>query len=228
MRLDLARRLAAEALGTAFLLIAAVGSGIMASRLSTADTGLQLFENAAATAVALAGLILMFGEVSGAHFNPAVTLLDRMLGTISTRDAALYIAVQIAGGCAGTVIANVMFELPAIEVSTKTRSSSGLWIAEVIATVGLLLLIQSCVRTNRTGVLPFAVGGWIGGAYWFTASTSFANPAVTMARTLTGSFSGIAPASVPGFVAMQVIGTVIAFALVKFFYPHPRSESASA
>lgn len=226
LHLDLPRRLAAEALGTALLVIAVVGSGIMASRLSTADTGLQLLENAAATAVALAGLILMFGEVSGAHFNPAVTLLDRMLGSITTRDATLYIAVQIAGGCAGTVLANVMFGLPAIEISTMTRSSGGLWLAEVIATVGLLLLIQSCVRTNRKGALPFAVGGWIGGAYWFTSSTSFANPAVTIARTLSDSFAGIAPASVPAFVVMQLMGTVIALFLVKFFYPHPRPETA--
>lgn len=224
LRLNLSRRLAAEALGTSFLVLAVIGSGIMADRTSAGEAGLQLFENAAATAVALAGLILMFREISGAHFNPAVTLLERMFKTITTRDAILYISVQIVGGCAGAVLANVMFGLPAIAISTQTRSSVGLWLAETVATVGLLLLIQSCVRTNQRSVLPFAVGGWIGGAYWFTASTSFANPAVTIARTLSDSFAGIAPASVPPFIAMQLIGTLISFGLIKFFYPPHRPE----
>lgn len=223
--LPLVRRLAAEAFGTAMLIVAIVGSGIAASRLSTGDIGFQLLENAAATACALIGLILMFAEVSGAHFNPLVSLLDRMLGTITTRDAGLYMLAQVVGGCAGSVLANLMFELPAIRLSTQSRSSSALWLSEVIATVTLLLLIQACVRTGRARVVSFAVGAWIGGAYWFTSSTSFANPAVTIARTLSDTFAGIAPASAPMFIVMQLIGTVIAFGLVRLFYPHNLSEN---
>lgn len=217
---DLVRRLVAEALGTALLIVAVVGSGIMASQLSPDDVGLQLLENAVATAAALVGLILMFGAVSGAHFNPAVTLTDRLLGTMSTRETTWYIAAQVLGGCLGTVVANLMFELPAIELSTKDRSSPGLWLSEVVATVGLLLVIQGCVRTGRSNAVPFAVGAWIGGAYWFTSSTSFANPAVTIARTLSDTFAGIAPASAPMFIAMQLVGVALAFALVRYLYPH--------
>ncbi len=223
--LDLTRRLAAEAFGTGMLIVAVIGSGIMASRLSTGDVGLQLLQNAAATAAALIGLILMFGEVSGAHFNPVVTLLDRLLGTTSTRDSGLYVAAQIVGGCAGAMLVNVMFELPAIDISTKTRSSGALWLSEVVATVTLLLLIQGCVRTGRAKAVPFAVGAWIGGAYFFTSSTSFANPAVTIARTLSDTFAGIAPASAPMFILMQLVGLVIAFGLVRLFYPHSQSET---
>ncbi len=225
LRLDLVRRLAAEAFGTGMLIVAVIGSGIMASRLSTGDVGLQLLENAAATAGALIGLILMFAEVSGAHFNPVVSLLDRLLGTTTTRDTALYAAAQVLGGCAGAMLANLMFQLPAVNVSTKTRSSGALWLSEVVATVTLLLLIQGCVRTGRAKAVPFAVGAWIGGAYWFTSSTSFANPAVTIARTLSNTFAGIAPSSAPMFILMQLIGAVIAFGLVRLFYPHPHSET---
>jgi len=225
LRLDLARRLAAEALGTAFLIIAVIGSGIMASRLSPSDVGLQLLENAAATAGALVGLILMFGAVSGAHFNPVVTLTDRLLGTTSTRDTGLYVVAQVVGGCAGAIVANVMFELPAVELSTKDRSSPALWLSEVVATVGLLLVIQGCVRTGRARAVPFAVGAWIAGAYWFTSSTSFANPAVTVARTLSDTFAGIAPSSAPMFIVMQLVGAVIAFGLVRLFYPHVHPET---
>ena len=216
---DLARRLVAEALGTGLLIIAVIGSGIMASRLSPGDVGLQLLENAAATAAALIGLILIFGAVSGAHFNPAVTLLDRAFGDITSRDAGLYVVAQIIGGCLGAVVANLMFELNAIELSTKERSSGALWLSEVVATVGLLLVIHGCVRTGRAGVVAFAVGLWIGGAYWFTSSTSFANPAVTIARTLSDSFAGIEPSSAPMFIVMQVIGAAIAYPLIRFLYP---------
>jgi arsenate reductase len=216
--LGLSRRLAAESLGTALLVVAVIGSGIMAGTLSN-DVGLQLLENAAATAGALVGLILMFGAVSGAHFNPVVTLTDRLVGTISTRDAGLYVVAQVVGGCLGAVLVNLMFELPAVELSTKDRSSPGLWLSEVVATVTLLLVIQGCVRSGRARMVPFAVAAWIGGAYWFTSSTSFANPAITVARTLSDTFAGIEPASVPAFLAAQLLGCVVACALIRFFYP---------
>lgn len=219
--LDLGRRLAAEALGTALLVAAVVGSGIAASRLSAGDVGLQLLENAGATTGALIGLILMFGAVSGAHFNPAVTLLDRALGSISSRDACLYVVAQVVGGCLGTILANLMFSAPAIELSTHDRSSGAHWLSEVVATVALLLLIQGCVRSGRTSAIPFAVGAWIGGAYFFTSSTSFANPAVTVARTLSDTFAGIAPRAVPMFVAMQLVGVAVAYGLVRLFHPDP-------
>jgi glycerol uptake facilitator-like aquaporin len=219
LQLDLARRLTAEALGTGLLIVAVIGSGIMASRLSPDDTGLQLLENAAATAGALITLIWMLGAVSGAHFNPVVTLIDRSFGAISTRDTGLYITAQVAGGCLGAIVANLMFSLPAIDLSTQDRSSGALWLSEVVATVGLLLVIQGCVRSGRADVVAVAVGVWIGGAYFFTSSTSFANPAVTVARTLSDSFAGIAPASAPMFIVMQLVGAAIALALIRFLYP---------
>lgn len=219
LRLDLARRLVAEGLGTCLLIIAVVGSGIMATNLSPNDVGLQLLENAAATAGALIGLILMFGAVSGAHFNPAVTLVDWRFGSIGGRDTGLYIVAQTIGGCIGAVVANVMFSLPAFELSTKERSSGALWLSEVVATIGLLLVIHGCVRTGRASVVPFAVGLWIGGAYFFTSSTSFANPAVTVARMFSDSFAGIEPASAPMFIVMQLIGAAAAFLLIRFLYP---------
>jgi glycerol uptake facilitator-like aquaporin len=225
LAVDLPRRLAAEALGTGLLIVAVIGSGIMASRLSPDDVGLQLLENAAATAAALIGLILIFGAVSGAHFNPVVTLVDRWFGAVTNRDTALYIIAQIIGGCLGAIVANVMFELPAVEWSTKERSSGSLWLSEVVATIGLLLVIHGCVRSGRKDVVAFAVGLWIGGAYWFTSSTSFANPAVTIARTLSDSFAGIKPSSAPMFIVMQLIGAVIAVALVRFFYAQPSDSS---
>jgi len=226
LRLDLPRRLAAEALGTGLLIVAVIGSGIMASRLSPGDIGLQLFENAFATAGALVGLILMFGAVSGAHFNPVVTITDRLLGTVTTRDTVLYVCAQVVGGCLGAMLANIMFELPAAEFSTHHRSSGALWVSEIVATVGLLLVINGCVRSGRASVVPFAVGAWIAGAYWFTSSTSFANPAVTIARTLSDTFAGIAPSSAPMFIVMQFAGMVLAFGLIRFFYPHVHEESS--
>jgi glycerol uptake facilitator-like aquaporin len=216
--LDVKRRLVAEAVGTGFLVVAVVGSGIMAARLSPVDVGLQLLENAAATACALVALIWTFGASSGGHFNPIVTLLDRAFGDISSRDAALYVVAQVAGGCLGAVAANVMFELPAIELSTNDRSSAALWFSEVLATAGLLVVIHGCVRSGRANVVAVAVGVWIGGAYFFTSSTSFANPAVTIARTLSDSFAGIAPASAPMFILMQLIGVTVAYALVRYLF----------
>ena len=225
LRPALARRLVAEAVGTALLIIAVLGSGIMAQRLSPNDVGLQLLENAFATAGALVGLILIFAMVSGAHFNPVVTLVDRLFGSMSTRDAALYIGAQVVGGCVGAMVANVMFELPAINLSTHVRSSGALWLSEVVATIGLLLVIHGCVRTGRASAVPFAVAAWIGSAYWFTSSTSFANPAVTVARMLSDSFSGIKPSSAPRFVLMQLVGALLAFALIRFIYPNSVEES---
>jgi len=228
LRLDLPRRLVAEALGTALLVMAVVGSGIMATQLSPDDVGLQLLGNAFATMGALVGLILVFGTVSGAHFNPVVSVLDRLFGSLSSGDTVAYVAAQVVGGCAGAVLANLMFELPAVELSTTDRSSPALWLSEVVATVGLLLVIHGCVRTGRAAVVPFAVGLWIGGAYWFTSSTSFANPAVTIARMLSDTFAGIAPSSVPPFVVAQVAGMFVAWGLIRFLFPHPvehREES---
>jgi glycerol uptake facilitator-like aquaporin len=222
LHLDLGRRLVAEALGTCLLIIAVVGSGIMATRLSPDDVGVQLLENSFATGAALVGLILMFGGVSGAHFNPVVTLVDRLFGTISNRDASAYIAAQIIGGCAGALLANAMFELPTLELATKQRSGGALWLSEIIATIGLLLVIHGCVRTGRSSAVPFAVGAWIAGAYWFTSSTSFANPAVTIARTLSDSFAGIKPSSAPMFIVMQLVGAALAFVLIRFLYPNPK------
>jgi arsenate reductase len=215
----LSRRLAAELVGTALLLIAVVGSGIAASRLSPGDVGLQLLENAGATAAALVAIILAVGPVSGAHLNPVVSLADRVFGGVSTAHAAAYAAVQVLGGIVGVIVANLMFGLPPIEVSTTVRSSSGLWLAEVVATFGLLLVIFGVVRSRRASVAPFAVGAYIGGAYLFTASTSFANPAVTLARTLSDTFTGIAPASVPPFIAAQLAGAVLAIPVIRLLYP---------
>jgi glycerol uptake facilitator-like aquaporin len=223
--LDLGRRLAAEALGTCLLIIAVIGSGIMASRLSPDDVGIQLLENAFATGAALVGLILMFAGVSGAHFNPVVTLVDRLFGTISTCDTAAYIAAQILGGCVGAFVANTMFELATFELATTQLSGGALWLSEVVATIGLLLVIHGCVRTGRAAAVPFAVGAWIAGAYWFTSSTSFANPAVTIARTLSDSFAGIEPSSAPMFIVLQLIGMLLAFALIRYLYPHSLPEA---
>jgi len=214
-----ARKVFAEALGTALLVMAVIGSGIAAARLSPGDVGLQLLENAAATAAALIAIILAVGPVSGAHLNPVVTLADRVFGGMTSGDAAAYIAAQVGGGVVGAVVANVMFSLPAVELSTHTRSSAALWSSEVVATFGLLLVIFGVVRSGRSTVAPFAVGAYIGAAYFFTSSTSFANPAVTLARTLSDTFAGIAPSSVPAFVVAQLMGATLAVGAVGVLYP---------
>lgn len=180
----LARRVVAEFAGTAILLIAVVGSGIMAQRLSPGDVALQLLANSTASAAALVALILAVGPVSGAHLNPVVSLADRLFGGLTWRDTFAYWVAQVLGGLIGTVTANLMFGLPALEVSSKARFGPGLWLGEVVATLGLVLTIFGVVRSGRSSVAPFAVGAYIGGAYWFTSSTSFANPAVTIARML--------------------------------------------
>ncbi|MDP9452521.1 MAG: aquaporin family protein [Actinomycetota bacterium] len=219
MSLDLARRALAELVGTALLLVAVVGSGIAAQRLSPSDPGLQLLENAAATAAALTAIILAVGPVSGAHLNPVVTLADRVFGGLDTASTGVYLSAQMAGAAIGTVVANLMFSLPPIQLSSTVRSGGGLWLAEVVATFGLLLVIFGVVRSGRTPAAPFAVGAYIGGAYFFTASTSFANPAVTLARTLSDTFTGIAPASAPAFTLAQLAGAVLAVLTVRILYP---------
>lgn len=219
MHRDLTRRAGAEALGTAFLVAIVVGSGIAAQRLSPNDTGLQLLENSLATGLGLVALILAFGPVSGAHFNPVVTLADRLLAGLPTRDSLVYVMAQIAGGVAGVMLANLMFELPAVTVSTAVRSSPNLWLSEIVATFGLLLVILGVVRSRNAAAAPFAVGVYIAAAYWFTSSTSFANPAVTLARTLTDTFAGISPASMPAFVVAQVVGALLAIAVGGLLFP---------
>jgi arsenate reductase len=215
----LARRVVAESVGTAFLLAAVIGSGIAASRLSPNDTGLQLFENAAATAAALIAIILALGPVSGAHLNPVITLVDWLLGGVRRAEALAYIGAQILGAILGVVVANLMFGLHAVQVSQTDRSGGGLWLGEVVATLGLVLIVFGVVRSRRPSAAPFAVGAYIASAYFFTSSTSFANPAVTLARTLSDSFAGIAPSSAPAFVIAEFVGCALGLVLVRFLYP---------
>ena len=217
------RRVGAELVGTAFLVMAVVGSGIAASRLSPDDVGLQLLENSLVTGAALVALILALQPVSAA-FNPVVTLVERLLGLISTREALTLSTAQIVGGVLGTVLANLMFELPAVTLSTQDRGSAGHWLAEVVATVGLVLIIFGTLRTGRGDSVAFAVGGYITAAYWFTSSTSFANPAVTVARMFSDTFAGIAPAAAPVFVLMQVLGGLVALGMVHLLFPTPTKE----
>jgi arsenate reductase len=219
------RRLLAEFIGTAILLAAIIGSGIAAQRLSPHDTGLELLENAFATSAALVAIILAFGPVSGAHFNPVITLADRLLGGMTTAIAAGYVLVQLAGAALGALVANLMFSLPAAEISTKVRYGAGLWLAESVATFGLVLVVFALVRSGRSALAAPAVGVYIAAAYWFTASTSFANPAVTIARTLSDTFAGIAPRSVLPFILAQLVGGGIAVATARFLYPRPQSQT---
>jgi glycerol uptake facilitator-like aquaporin len=215
----LVRKAVAELVGTALLLLAVVGSGIAAKRLSPGDTGLELLENALATGVALTAIIIAVGTVSGAHLNPVVSLVDAAFGGLSRRELAVYVAAQLAGA---VLVANLMFSLPAVTISTHVRSSPGLWLSEVIATLGLLLVIFGAVRSSRAGVVPFAVGAYITGAYFFTSSTSFANPAVTIARELSNTFAGISPGSVLPFIAAQLVGAGLAWLLVSVLFPRER------
>jgi arsenate reductase len=214
------RRLFAEFLGSAFLAALVVGSGIAAQQLSQ-DAGLQLLENAAATAAGLFAIILMFGPVSGGHFNPVVSLVDAASGGLSRRDVLAYAAAQVAGCITGAVTANAMFALSAISISTHHRASPAHLFAEAIATFGLILVILALVRTGRAATAPAAVGAYIGAAYWFTSSTSFANPAISVGRIFSDTFAGIAPASVPGFVIAQLAGGAAAVAVARVLYPVP-------
>jgi arsenate reductase len=216
---DLARRASAEAVGTAFLVAIVVGSGITAQRLSPSNTGLQLLESSIATGAGLAALILALGPISGGHFNPVVTLADRMLGGTTGRDTAVYVGTQVVGGCTGAVVANLMFELAPVTLSTQSRSSPGLWLGEFVATFGLVTIILGVVDSKHAHAAAFAVGGYIAAAYWFTSSTSFANPAVTVGRTLTNTFAGIAPSSAPLFIVFQIAGGLTAVGLARFWRP---------
>ncbi len=223
----LPRRLFAEFLGSAFLAATVIGSGIAAAQLSPGDTGLQLLENAAATAAGLFTFILVFGPVSGAHFNPVVSLVDAAFGGLRWRHALAYIPAQVAGCIAGAVAANLMFSLSAISVSTHHRASPAHLFAEVIATLGLLLVVFSLARSRRGNQAAAAVGAYIGAAYFFTSSTSFANPAIDVGRIFSNTFAGIAPASVPAFVAFQLIGGAVAIAAIRTLYPDITPEEAA-
>jgi glycerol uptake facilitator-like aquaporin len=213
------RRLLAELLGSAFLAALVIGSGIAARSLSPADTGLQLLENASATAAGLFAIIVMFGPVSGGHFNPVVSLADATLRGITWRDALLYAPAQVGGCALGAIVANGMFELSAVSISTHHRASPAHLLAEVIATAGLVLVIFALARTRRASMAPAAVGAYIGAAYFFTSSTSFANPAITVGRMFSDTFAGIAPASTPGFVIAQLVGGAVAIVTVRVLYP---------
>jgi glycerol uptake facilitator-like aquaporin len=218
------RPLLSEFVGTALLVTVVVGSGIAAAQLSPDDIGLQLLENSIATALGLGVAILLFGPVSGAHFNPVVSAADWLLGRrsragIGGRRVAAYSAAQTIGGILGAILANVMFDRAALEVSTKERLTVGHFVGEVIATAGLIALIFALARTGRAALSAAAVGAYIGAAYWFTSSTSFANPAVTIGRIFSDTFAGIAPTSVPAFVAAQFVGALVGLALVVALYP---------
>jgi arsenate reductase len=207
----------AEFLGTAFLVAVVVGSGIMAVRLSPHDVGLQLLENAFATGAGLVALILAFGSVSGAHFNPVVSVVDWRFGGLTPRELGVYVGAQVSGAVVGCIVANVMFDLPAIDWSTKSRSGSGILLAEVVATIGLLLVIFGTNRTNQRAT-PFAVGAYIAAAYFFTSSTSFANPAVTIGRAFSDTFAGIAPDRVPAFIGAQLVGAVVGLVVIVVLF----------
>jgi arsenate reductase len=231
------RQAFAEFLGSAGLVMVVIGSGIAAQRLSPDDVGLQLLENAIVTGAGLVALILAFGPVSGGHFNPLVTLVDRVFGGVSARQVHVYLAAQFAGGIVGAVLANLMFDLQAVTISTHHRSGGGLWLSEALATFGLLVLIFGLVRAGRTAIAPIAVGAYITAAYWWSSSTSFANPMIDVSRMLSNTFAGIAPASVPMFVIMQLLGAVAAIGAIYVLYPrvavaaqdavlpHPQIES---
>lgn len=232
MTAALSRRLIAELVGTALLVTVVVGSGIAAQRLSPNDTGLQLLENSLTTVFGLGVLILLFGPVSGAHFNPVVSAVDWLLGRrartgLSGRDVAAYSLAQVIGAILGSMLANAMFELAVVQIATKSRAQTGLWIGEVVATAGLIALIFTLARTGRASLSAGAVAAYIGAAYWFTSSTSFANPAVTIGRAFSDTFAGIAPTSVPGFILAQLIGAGLGAGLVLVLYPDA-ARSASA
>ena len=221
------RRLLAELLGSAFLAAVVIGSGIAAQRLSPGSTGLELLENAAATAAGLFAIILMFGPVSGGHFNPVVSFVDAAFGGLSWRDAAAYLPAQVAGCILGAIAANLMFAQAAVSISAKHRATPAHFLSEVIATLGLILVIFALARSGRSRSAPAAVGAYIGAAYFFTSSTSFANPAITAGRMFSDTFAGIAPSSVPTFIAAQIAGGALAVVVIRALYPRLTPEQAS-
>ena len=227
MNKSLNRRLLAEFLGSAFLAAVVIGSGIAAKQLSPGDVGLELLENAAATAAGLFTIILMFGPISGGHFNPVVSLVDASFGGLRRRDALAYVAAQVGGCIAGAIVANAMFARSAISISVKHRASPAHLLAEVVATLGLVLVIFALARTRRAATAPAAVGAYIGAAYFFTSSTSFANPAISVGRIFSNTFAGIAPSSAPGFVVAQLVGGVAAVGLLALLYPDVTPEDAA-
>ena len=213
------RRLLAELLGSAFLAAVVIGSGIAAQRYSPGATGLELLENAAATAAGLFAIILMFGPVSGGHFNPVVSFVDAAFGGLSWRDATAYLPVQVAGCIGGAMVANLMFALPAVSISTKHRATPAHFLSEIVATLGLIVVIFALARSGRSRSAPAAVGAYIGAAYFFTSSTSFANPAIAVGRMFSDTFAGIAPSSVPAFIAAQIAGGALAVVVIRALYP---------
>jgi arsenate reductase len=213
------RRLTAEFAGSAFLAAVVVGSGIAAVSLSPGDTGLELLENAAATAAGLFAIILMFGPVSGGHFNPVVSFAEAAFGGLRWREAAAYLPAQVGGCIFGAVIANLMFAQAAVTISVKHRATPAHFLSEIVATLGLIVVIFALARSGRSRSAPAAVGAYIGAAYFFTSSTSFANPAITVGRMFSDTFAGIAPSSAPAFIAAQVIGGVLAVAVIRVLYP---------
>jgi arsenate reductase len=224
----LLRRLLAELLGSLFLAALVIGSGIAAQQLSPNDIGLELLENAAATAAGLYAIILIFGPVSGGHFNPVVSLVDASYGGISRRDALAYIPAQVAGCALGAIVANGMFAKAAISISTHHRASPGHLLGEIIATSGLILVIFALARTRRPTITPAAVGAYIGAAYFFTSSASFANPAISIGRMFSDTFAGIAPASVPTFILAQLAGGILAALVLHILYPDITPADAAA
>ena len=219
--MTLAHRAVAELIGTAFLVMAVVGSGVAATRLSPDDTGLQLLENSLVTGAVLVALILALQPVS-ASFNPVVTVVERLVGRITTRDLVTLVPAQVVGGGLGTVLANLMHGLPAVEIATTERSGAPLWLAEAVATAGLVVVVFGALRSGRPPVVALAVGGYITAAYWFASSTSFANPAVTFARVFSDTFAGITPGSAVGFVLAQVLVVVPTALLVLWLFPPTR------
>ena len=221
----LVARATAELVGTSLLVATVVGSGVMATRL-TDDVAVQLLANSLATGAVLVALIVSLQPVSAA-FNPVVTLVEVGMRVLAGRTAVVLVAAQVIGGALGTVLANAMFELDLVSISTRERAGAGLWVGEVVATLGLVLVIFGCVRAGRSDAVAWAVAGWIVAAYWFTSSTSFANPAVTLARALSDTFAGISPASVPMFVLMQVVGGGLALAVLRLLHPTPSPVEAT-
>ncbi|MCU1363500.1 MAG: major intrinsic protein [Acidimicrobiaceae bacterium] len=213
------RRLVAEFLGSALLAAIVIGSGIAAQTLSPGTIGIELLENAVATAAGLFAIILMFGPISGGHFNPVVSFVDATFGGIRWRDALAYLPAQVLGCITGAILANAMFAEAAVSISTKHRATGPHWLSEVVATVGLVFVIFALARSRRSHLAPAAVGAYIGAAYFFTSSTSFANPAITVGRIFSNSFAGIAPSSAPSFIFAQLVGGVLAAALIKMLYP---------